>query len=262
MTKTKLCMLFSCSLLFLASADGALITTTLLIGDDDAFGGMQVASCGVVCGPGAFFDASALGTLEGGGSGLSTPTLVNEAGMDQLTDEDQFIFRFVFNYNFSGLPVSAAIVTLQTGGLGTSGPSNDLNSGTGFGAVPLVIGNGVSSVAYGPFFPDFAGFNAAQENTVRRLTFDVTALLVAAPSGVLTLTLNGDGRNTNDRLAFDFARLDVTHEAPVPEPATLGVCALGLLTVLALRSTKSRGGSAEGLGSGIRVKRAPTREPS
>jgi hypothetical protein len=200
------------------------------IGDDDAFGGLQTDSCGPTCDVGETFNADPLLITLLGGSpsgGRSTPTYINEAGMDQLTKEDEFIFEFSIPYALSGqLPTSARVAFL-VGGLGTSGPSNDLSSGTGFGQVPLVAVRGPQLLNFGPFFPHFVGFDVTAENIVRVLEFDVTSIIENTTAGTVTLTLDGDGANTNDRLAFDYVRLNIE---TIPEPSTFLVlfqCLLG-----------------------------------
>jgi len=192
---------------------------TVLIGDDDGFGGTQGAtsSAGDVYSNAA---AEALGTIAPG-------NYANTAALDVrvATPFTPYSFTFDFAYDVSSFgSIGSAIVEIQSGSL-----ARRVSANTGFGFADVSATIGGSSLALGDFLTVNTGSaSSALEETVKISSFDVSSLISAGTAGTLTLTIDGSSlSNPIDLFVMDFARLTVEDNA-IPEPGALALFGLGL----------------------------------
>ena len=193
---------------------------TVMIGDDDGFGGTQWADSD----PGDPY------------TNFSSPAIApgsyrNLDAMDVATENPWTPYTFVldFAWDTTGLAnVSSAEVLIQTGSLARR------SDGSGFGFAPVA---GESSLGGGPIDlgelldVDTGVSASALEESVKASVFDVAGLILPGTSGVLTLTIDGSGLSSPvDLFAFDFAQLTIVG-SPIPSPSALGA-GLALLAVV------------------------------
>ena len=195
-------------------------TITVLVGDDDGFGGSQGATSAA---GDSYSNAAAAGL------GTITPGVyANTAGLDVNTAApfSPYSFTFDFAYDVSSFAsIGSAIVEVQSGSLARR---ESLNTGYGFADVSASIGG--PALALGDFLTVNTGANnSVLEETVKIASFDVSSLISAGSSGTLTLTIDGStlSPNPGDLFALDFARFTVSDNA-IPEPGTLAIFGLGL----------------------------------
>lgn len=196
---------------------------TVMIGDDDGFGGTQ----GAMSTPGDSYSNAAAAPL----GAIAPGSYSNAAATDINTEApwEVYIFTFEFAYDASSLStIGGATVEVQHGSL--SRRSAGSSPGFGFAAVSATTGGPATGL--GDFFTTVTGVaGTAHEESVKRSSFDVTSLIAAGSMGVLTVTIDGTGISPNpvDLFAIDFARLTLRGDmVQVPEPTPLALFGLGL----------------------------------
>ncbi len=211
-------------------------TITVMIGDDDGFGGTQGATSSA---GDAYSNAAAavLGTIAPG-------TIVDEAGLDVNTTSPwaPYIFEFNFVYDLTAeIAVNSAIVGIQHGSVGRRTTGIPSGSGPGFGFAEVSGSTGGPTTSLGDFYTlDTSPTGSASEESVKISTFDVTSLLVAGTSGTLTLSIDGMNISPNpvDLFAMDFAKLTI-ETTTIPVPASLPLLFGGLAGLVLMRRRRS-----------------------
>jgi hypothetical protein len=227
--------ILSLFMLSAASLAGHAATISVMIGDDDGFGGTQGASSS----PGDPYVNFPAPTIAPG-------IYMKAAGTDASTvpPYEPYTFIFAFVWDASTLTsISSATITVQSGSLARridgSGALVPGASGTGFGVADVTADAGGGAVALGDFLTVGTGANGTPlEESVKHSVFDVTALIGAGTTGVLALTIDGStSTGAGDLFALDYALLTITGDTALPAPGGLAVLAAGLLLLGRRRNT-------------------------
>jgi len=213
-------------------------TVTVMIGDDDGFGGTQ----GVTSLAGDLYSNAAAFSL----GAIAPGTYSNASALDINTADPWSIYVFNFDFGFdvtSLATITSAIVEIQHGSLGRRASGFSSGSGPGFGFAAVTASAGGSPTGLGDFFGnDTSPTGSDDEESVKISSFDVSSLIAAGTFGILNLTIDGTGISPNpvDLFAMDFARLTVTGVSVVPIPAALPLfgTGLGLLGFLGWRKRR------------------------
>ncbi|MCP5200424.1 MAG: hypothetical protein H6977_10445 [Gammaproteobacteria bacterium] len=212
------------ALLLLTSRAPAL-TLSVMVGDDDGFGGTQ----------GLNSDAGDPYTnFAGPVIAPSGAAYVGTAGLDASTAAPwtPYAFEFTFDWDTTALAsVADARVTVQSGSVARRGDG----SGYGFAQVSA------SGVGLGDFWSQGTGAAAsAAEENVKAHVFDVSTFIAPAAHGSLTVRVDGTALvNPVDQFALDFAVLSISG-TPVPLPPAALLLGGGLCSVLAAGRRRRR----------------------
>ena len=183
-------------------------TVTVMIGDDDGFGGTQ----GLHAAPGSpYVTFSSPNILPG--------TYSDESALDATTASPFSPYKFIFNFSYdlsSFASISDAAVTVNSGSVARR------NDGSGFGFATVVAIVESDSMDLGNLLGSFTGTStSAAEESVKAHTFEVTTLISGRPIGTLAFTIDGSGLSSPvDEFSLDFAKLNVI-AAPVPIPGAM-----------------------------------------
>lgn len=209
---------------------------TVMIGDDDGFGGTQ----GTNSDPGdPYFNFGSPNILPGG-------TYVNEAGLDVATTSPYtpYVFEFSFAFDATSLAsITSATVTIQSGSVARR-IYLDADPELGFGHAIVTADGGSGSIGLGEFWTTSTGLRgSSDEENVKAHIFDVSALITPSSTGTLLLTVDGSALlnpGPGDQFALDFAELSIVGSpAEVPEPASLTLFGLGVLGLAAARGRRT-----------------------
>lgn len=196
---------------------------SVMIGDDDGFGGTQ----GPNSDPGDPFTWFTSPSIPPG-------TLVNEAGLDLSPQAPYtgYVFQFSFAYDATSLTsITTATVTIQSGSVARR-VYLDTDPELGFGHAIVTADGGSGPIDLGEFWTISTGLRgSSDEENVKAHIFDVSSLITPASTGTLLLTVDGSALvNPGDLFALDFAELSIVGSpAEVPEPASLALFGLGAL---------------------------------
>jgi PEP-CTERM motif len=170
-------------------------------------------------------DKDSFGTGKPDGSTVSVNEILVPGGEDG--DFDRWaLSSFSWTHNYvvpAGETIVAAFLRIVTLDM------EDNGAGDGLGGAPYDDLLFLDGVELGGAFDDVftADATAATQITPNASVFDLTAFLPSLADGSLSVRINPLGGRLGDAIAVDYAELTVV-TAPVPEPATATLMALGL----------------------------------